>query len=231
MKNKNLAECILFSVFMIIGITFIIIGGIWYYIVREKENTWVSTQATIIDIEKSEIYNSKIVWVEFSIKNHIYQVELPEYYSSMKIGKNIMIYYNPSNPNEIISKNFLGHLIFIGMGVVFTIIGLAPTILKIFKNRKKKNLMRNGKKIEATIDNISFKMNYSVNGRHPYILECSYVDLETGAVYFFKSDSVWYSIETLLEHNNITTVPVYVDTKNLKKYYVDITMFEKYLGK
>lgn len=89
--------------------------------------------------------------------------------------------------------------------------------------------MRTGKKIEAIMDNVSVKTNYSINGKHPYILECSYVDLKIGAVYFFKNNFIWYPIEAILGKYNITTVPVYVNNQNFKKYYVDITIFEKYL--
>lgn len=61
-------------------------------------------------------------------------------------------------------------------------------------------------------------------------MECSYVDPVKGIVYFFKSDSIWYPVEVILEKYNITTIMIYVDNRSFKKYYVDITELEKHLG-
>lgn len=233
MKNKNLVEWILFGAFTVIGIGFMIGGIIWYCVLKEKEHSWVLTKAEIIDIQKSNHYGSEhhyMVLVQFLVKEKVYETNLPEYNSSMKIGDTVSIYYNPNNPLEIIGNSFLGYLIFICMGIVFAVIGFIPLFLMLARKHKKNYLMKNGKRIEATIDNVSFKMNYSVNGKHPYVLECSYVEPITGSVYFFTSNSIWYPIEVILEKHNITTVPVYIDLKNSKKYYVDITAFKKYLG-
>lgn len=233
MKNKNIVERILFITFTCVGIGFMIAGMIWYCVVKQKHDAWILTKAEIINIERENHYGSEqkyTVLVKFSVKEKTYQAYLPYYNSNMKIEDIVTIYYNPNNPTEIIGNNSLGYIIFICVGAIFTIIGFIPFIFILIKKRKSQYLIKNGKKIEATIDNVSFKMNYAVNGRNPFILECSYVDQKTGKVYFFQSDSIWYPIEIILERHNIKTVPVYVDDSNFKKYYVDITVFEKYLG-
>ncbi len=84
-------------------------GGIWCYNVKHKENCWISSQAKIIDIQKSNTYSSEynyIVWVEFFVKDQIYQVTLPKYNRNMKIGNMVTIYYDPKNPKEIINSSF-----------------------------------------------------------------------------------------------------------------------------
>lgn len=232
-KNQNILEIILFSIFSIVGVFFLIAGIIWYQVASNKEKTFIKTEATITYIGKSSTYGSeqkRMVEVEFQVDGKKYEAELSEWNHGMKVGNVLEILYNPENPNEIMGNGYsFGYWIFIGMGTLFVVIGLIPCTIVIFKKQKRKRLLKIGTKVEATIDNIGFKMNYSVNGKHPYILECSFVDSK-GMVYFFKSDSIWYPIEVLLEHQNIKTVPVYVDMKNPKKYYVEVEYFNQYIG-
>lgn len=233
-KNRNIIEWIIFLAFAVIGLVFLIVGVLFYQDISKKEKKWIQTEATIVDIQSAvhldgdRSYN---VVVEFQVESKTYRSDLSEWNSTMKIGKKVSIYYNPNNPYEIIGNGFsFTYVIFMMLGSIFEIIGLIPLVHLYGKNLFKRKLKKNGRKIEATIDDVTLKMNYSVNGRHPYILKCSFVDPTDGKIYFFKSGHIWYNVEELINQYEIETIPVYIEPNHPQKYIVDIEIFDQYIG-
>ena len=71
---------------------------------------------------------------------------------------------------------------------------------------------------EAKVIGFDYNENYSVNGRHPFIIETEYLS-ETGERHRFKSGNVWDPLgEEILGH----TIDVYFEPDNMDKYFVDV---------
>ena len=118
-------------------------------------------------------------------------------------------------------------------GLVLIIEVSALAISKVKKSRKKKlkdYLMQNGIKVAAHIDCVNYNTNYSVNGNHPYILECSYKDPYTNKIYLFHSGNIWFNVESIISNQIISTIDVYFDPNNPKKYYMEIDDLKKYIA-
>jgi len=229
MKNKNISECIIFSIFTFVGLLFLGIGILYHHIYIGRTKNWILTKAEIIEIENNSFLDEKhSVKIEFFVKNKAYQTELNEWNSNMKVTDRIEILYNPENPYHTITAEYpFLCFIFCLLGGLFTLIGTIPFIHIYGKNKLKKKLKENGDKIEATIDSVKFNMLYSVNGKHPYIVNCSYINPTDKKNYIFKSENIWFDINQIIEEKNISKIIVYINKKNKRQYYVDIETLTK----
>lgn len=108
--------------------------------------------------------------------------------------------------------------IFGGIGLLFFIIGLPFLIVAINKRKDMNRLLESGVQAEGIITNVVLDYYVRVNNRHPYRAECKVTDPVTGAVYLYSSPRIMKDIT----HLEGSTVTVYYDPDNRKKYYVDI---------
>lgn len=104
------------------------------------------------------------------------------------------------------------------VGLPFLLIGGFFIFLSYRKKRKKQRLMQTGRRLPAEVTGSRMNFNYTVNGRHPYQLECRYTDPATGAVYLFCSYNIWIDPELYVGQQ----VMVYADPADYGKYYVDV---------
>lgn len=114
-------------------------------------------------------------------------------------------------------------LIFGIIGVVFFFIGLVFMVVCIFAGNKKKKLLATGQKVYAEVTGGDYCYNVQVGRRHPFYLECKYVDPVTGATYLYRSETTWTDPTYYIGQS----VDVYVDRENPKRYYVDVESLEK----
>lgn len=149
-----------------------------------------------------------------------YEAYLTETSSSMRPGEAIELYVQQNNPEKVRTKAllFLPVWILSVIGVCFFIVALVFIILAGTKGKKKRYLLAEGRAVEAVV--IGGHMNYSVsvNGRHPWKLECQYEDISQNATYLYSSYNIWQDPQLYVGQ----TVRVYIDRQNPKKYYVDV---------
>lgn len=230
MKN-NKVELIIGSIFAIIGISMIALALFLKVVADEFREISIETEAVITTIEYDREDDFHDVYVTYVFEEETYLEKLNYYSSSMSEGDTITISVDESNPTNIGASGFLEYLgaIIVGsMGLLFTIIG-GSFLLFIFNKKKKyKRIRETGRRIEAKIVSVNYNTRYTINGRHPYILLSSYE--ENGLTYSFTSHNIWYEIESVIQNRNIETIPVYVEQGNFKKYIVDTSEIEMYLG-
>lgn len=235
MKNNknNLIQFILPIIFIAVGLLIIILG-IYFNIEASKfMKNAIKTTAEITKITTSHDSDGDVshsVQVIFYVDNKEFGGTLGYYSSDMYEGKIINIYYEPQNPNNFRSDNSnMANFILIPFGIIFFFVGcfiLCPGI----KSISLKKLKEYGRRIDAKIDDVSLNTNYSVNGYHPYIIDCSYFSEIEDKVYSFTSQNVWTNIQPIIDAKNITTIPVYIDENDSSKYFVDISIFDDYIG-
>lgn len=164
--------------------------------------------------------HGKGIEVSYTYNGRQYETYLSEYSSSMRAGDNIELYVSQENPENVRTEMllFLPTFILSVVGTPFLIIGTVFGCIVWRKNKKKKDLLQNGRVVEAVVTGGRMNYNMRVNGRHPWKMECKYEDTYTGATYLYSSYNIWK--DPFLYIGQI--VKVYVDRENPRKYYVDV---------
>lgn len=145
--------------------------------------------------------------------------------------KKINIYYDKNNPNKIGMKSLdFIFLMFPGFGLIFLSIGGTGLLLKNRNKKLEKSLKENGDVIYADYVETIVNSSYRVNGRHPYRIICEWNNPLDSKKYIFKSKNIWINPENTIIERNIKQFPVYINRNDIKKYFVDIDIFENKEG-
>ena len=226
MKPKN-AERLISIIFSLVGLVFLIVGIGVSVSTFSKKNNFVEHSAVISGIEpyrNSDGETSHRVYVEYTVNGIKYNEPLGFYSSSMRTGKKITIYYDPGSPGNIMAGGGAEYfiLMFPGMGALFFIIGISMAGAKMAKANKRKKLMINGELINAEFVEVAINRAYSVNNRHPYTIICKWTDSTSQTTYSFKGENLWDDPLPAIQAKGVTSVPVYIERYNPKKYYVAV---------
>ena len=216
---------LLFSIFALIGVIFILIGGIWLGSNLKFQEEAVSVSAEIVEIDTyrdSDGDRHHNVYVTYDHDGITYEnVRLGEYSSSMYEGKEIEILCDPQNPGRIKTGLgiYMGGAIFGFMGLTFVLIGIIPLLVSLNGKKKMRKLMANGQVLHAVVDEISWNTNIRVNGQNPYVIYCSYKDEYKDVIYRFKSTNLWTDPNLVFTPGSY--IDVYVDVNDYSNYYVN----------
>ena len=110
------------------------------------------------------------------------------------------------------------NLLFTGLGGLFAAIGYTIVLFQIFRARRKKNLLENGRRVYAELGEIYQDTSVSVNGRYLWRVSCRYMD-ERGTMHIFRSDGLNFDPSGLLTGLQI---PVYLEEGRQDHYAVDL---------
>ena len=108
--------------------------------------------------------------------------------------------------------------IFCALGSVFLLLGLFLLAVDLRRRRRLLNALQQGNCVEAKIIGLSTRNNVTVNGRHPYVLECAWTD-PAGVVHIYRSRDLYFDVSGLLKSD---TVPVYIDRYDDSVGFVDV---------
>lgn len=111
-------------------------------------------------------------------------------------------------------------LIFLLMGGVMAVIGIALLRSHFWKIRVKKALIERGDYVNAEITAVPVDYTITVNRWPTFRIECRYVDPITGVAYFFLSENLLLDPACQITQ---LAIRVYVDRESgYRNYYVDI---------
>ena len=231
------------SVLLLTGIFFSVMGGFLYKSTLEFKENGKKIEATIDDIDYYHYRNSTTnktnreydVFISYIVNGKKYNGLLRNYSPSMQVGGKVAIYYNIDNPADYISDSddetaIIFMLIGGGAILVAIITAIINAIISSKKKYKKQYLMQNGTRVSANIDSVDYNYSYSVNGKHPYKIKCSYKDPYTNKLYIFESKNIWFDVQSVINSGSISEVDVYMDKNDPTKYYMDIESLKKYIA-
>lgn len=217
-----------FSIFLTVGIVFTFVGIAEFILNRNEENNRVTTVATITDIipyVNNDNKRSYDVYVEYEVNGNKYNESLSFYSFEYYIGKKIEIYYYKDNVRKIGTKDgdIMLSLIFFLLSIPFTLTGVIGLLYGPVKKKQERKLQETGIRINANYTETYFDRTTRINGLHPYNIICKGIDPITNQECIFKSNNIYKNPEEIIAVKRITTFPVYIDAKNSRKYFVDIT--------
>lgn len=199
MKQRNKTAIIIPAIFAIVGLIFAIIGIVCLISGQQFKKTAIKIDGIITEIDTyrdSDGDTRHRTYVTYDYDGTQYDnISLGSYSSGMYEGQTLELLCDPNNPGRVrtTGSNYLLFGIFFGMGLTFMLIGGIPILISIRKRSKHKKLLQTGRVLSAVIEDMQENTNYSVNGRHPYIIYCTYTDEFTGITYRFKSDNLWHN--------------------------------------
>ena len=143
-------------------------------------------------------------------------------------GEKVEVLYFPAKPQEARINSFFslwgGPVILGAMGAIFCLIGAGVTLVPMLKKRQGEYLKEHGRAIETEFKSVRVNGAVFVNGRNPFRVLTQWQDPSSSQVRQFESNDVWYDPTN---HINSQRIRVFLDKKNPKKYYVDLSFLPK----
>lgn len=222
------------SVILIIGIIFAVVGicfliaGIAIYIGNNSFfNNSEQTDAVIsrIETEQYKITNDRRirhdVWVKYEINGENFEELLGYFDSGMRKGDVIAIHYDPNDPSKIRSVSGLKIIlfVFVPLGSVFAILGIVFISINASSVLRRNKLIQTGERLTGVITKVKINNYVAINNRHPFKAECEVTDPYSGETVLYTSENITEDISGLVGME----VTVYVDSDNIKNYYVDVS--------
>ena len=230
---KGNPSLLLSAILFFVGIA-MLIGGIFVYRSNQQflQSSLKSTgTVTGLDLKQSTDSSSYYPVVQFrTLENQVinFTSSAGSNPASYQVGETVEVNYNPTNPTSAKINDFMSNgfsvLILGFIGTVFTYSGgiFLSNIIRF--RRKKKWLLQYGKRVSSEFKKVEINTSFQVNGSHPYMIVSQWQDPETQTIYIFESENIWYNPEKFVTNKNID---VLVDSKNYKKYYMDINFLPR----
>lgn len=228
--KPNKALSIIWSIFFFVGAIFVAIAIIFNNYNSKKEKIEVTGIISRIGDYNYHHYDNDDdetpdVYVEYVVDGETREAKLNYYSSTMREGDSIDIYYEKGNPSKIGSES--GDMLFVyifgGMGSLFAILGGSGLIVLLVKTRKQKKLKETGEFVQADFVRVELNTTLTVNERHPYRIVCEWFDPYNNIKKELKSENIFTDPQPIITSLGITKFNVYIDPKNTKNYYMDIS--------
>lgn len=241
-KSNKIMDYITCGIFMAIGIAILAGGVIYTYTKWEFKKNAVEISATIVDIQSSgrnsngdRMYTA---YVNYEYEGLQYEyINLGSYSSNMYVGKEITLLCDPDNPYKIDLPSGIA-IVSVGltvMGLVFIAFSTSSFIMTkkgisryegyFIISRKGihryENLLETGKCVMAKVDYVEQNTNITSKERHPFIIHCTYTDMNTGKQYSFKSPNLYTDTDLSFVYYPGMMIPVYVNENNYNDYMMD----------
>ena len=213
--------------FVISGVIFLVSGILLFNHTNNLINNSQKAEAVISNI--SCVKDDCTAIVEFNVGNIKYSGELSKYSSMMKKGDNVLVYYNPSSPDDFkCGVTYTFSYLFIAIGTLITLASLFFMVKTNMKYKKYTNVKLNGIKIDAKIISIDVDNSISDKGVNPYYITCLGINPISRKEETFISENLWFDVRKVVESNNIVSLPVFIDDLNSTNYSVDTSSIKKF---
>ena len=127
--------------------------------------------------------------------------------------------YGKNHPENMDGDPMLFLFVFSGIGAVFLVLGVVFLILMFCRRSLQSQIFTEGHYIMAQVTSVMPNYNVRVNGRTPYIAECSYTDPDTGVLHLFRSRNIYFDPTSILMD---AQVAVYLRPHDYRHYYMDV---------
>ncbi|NOT74316.1 MAG: DUF3592 domain-containing protein [Cyclobacteriaceae bacterium] len=215
----------IFIIFAAIGIPFLLLMIYFSYSSIQQLSTWETVEGKIIDFTRND---NPIIAYQVGDKSY----EITSFYrSDDKSLRAYDVYFPPGHPEQAEDKSFMNvwflPLIFSVFGIAFGGVGIFGVLYQLKKSKAKDELFtqQRGKKLSLPITFVGYNTSYSINGRHPYIINAEWIDPISSIAYKFTSENMWADPTPFISAQR--KIDVYIDESNPKRYYVNVTFAQK----
>lgn len=225
----------LFYIFALIGEIIFIVA---LFVIKSELNVvrnGIETTGVVIDQSVSKSSDGSYFYhpiIQFNTEdNREIMFRSPEggHQSRFYLGEKINVIYLPSDPQRATINNFLGlygaGTILSIFGLVFASTGLIPLYFIRRRATRDQRLKRDGMPINVKISEIIINSHIRFNHRSPYQIIADYHDTLNNRLIRYKSGYIFFDPTPYINRELVT---VYVDKKNPKIYYLDISFLPSF---
>lgn len=217
----------------IVGVI-LLIGAIFVY--KNTSDfllTAVSAQGTIVDLVQSRnsdsvSYYPVVKFIDADGQPVQFTSSTGGNASSYPLGDLVEVLYLPHNVKDARIKSFFtlwgAALLMAVLGAGFVFIGAIIFLFGMLRGRKKAYLQRSGIVVEAQIQAVELNQSLCMNGQHPFVILCQWLNPVTRQVHVFESENIWFDPSPYIKQD---AIKVLIEKDNPKKYYVDISFLPK----
>ncbi len=217
---------ILFTVFAAIGSLFLILSLYFAFRSFQKLQSWRETSGVLESIGRGNTI--------FSFDYQRKEIKVQSTYTSDTMTKGeIKVIYPDGKPELAEIKTFGAQwfmpLFFSAFALIFGGIGYGGRYFFRPSVDLKNELVTLGKgrQLSLPITRIERDSTYSVNGLNPWVIVAEFHEKTNNVLYQFRSEHIWVDPTPFAEGKEVT---IYVDPKDFKKYYVDVSFLPKVVG-
>lgn len=131
-------KIIVMIIFILVGLGLSIFSFMNIKKYNEKDKTYIETTAKVVDYEYDRDEEGRelaAIISEYKVERNTYRIKSSSFSSNPKaIGSIVKIKYNPNNPSEAIYSGDKSYYFVLGVGVLFTLVGLFVTFKEIKDN-------------------------------------------------------------------------------------------------
>jgi flagellar biogenesis protein FliO len=227
---KRSSVSLTFNIFLGLGLLMLVITAVICYNVKKFNAAAVKTSGTVVDLiaKGKRSYAPVVTYNDDAGVKHRFVSNVSSNPPGYEIGERIDIYYDPKNPDdaEIAGwREYFAAIIIGGLGLVFSLTGLGYYIVRKVSHSRREQLKQSGRLIQASFESVDINASVQVNRRHPFFIRCNWKDPLTGESHRFKSGFIWSDPTPLIDADK--KIDVYMDRNNPRKYYVDVSSFER----
>lgn len=204
-------------------------------VIRDFENTAIPVKATVKSVNIHSVDDDGAdykIELSYFVNGSMYDSHIYSPSDSYTVGDTITIYCKPSEPLMISRQlNQTGLFMLVPLMIVTYTVSSYYIGTYIYIKKKAKRLKANGRRIIAYVSDFYEDDDFIHLFKHPYIVKCCYdkndvPGLSPGFLFGcnFMSDHTWVNPEKFRWHE----CPVYINPKNPRDYYVDLSWLENY---
>ena len=146
---------------------------------------------------------------------------------SYTIGEKVDVFYQPEKPQEAKLKSSL-EMYFVpfmlgGMGFLFFSVGFGIFLVSWRKKNRHAYLRQRGMQVWATLREVSYQTNITINGRHPYQIVAEWQNPMNSNTVIFVSESIMFDPSAHIPDE----IPVWIEHNNPDVYFMDVSFLPK----
>lgn len=167
--------------------------------------------------------------VSYTVDGKEYEIVLRTFRMGYHVGKQIKIYYDKDDPSHIgvDGENIFSSAFLLMFGLVFTSCGVSLLAKSTVGAWFSSLLARSGTKVDAEYAGVRYIREIGINGREPCVIQAKAFDPETMQQRVFSSEWFMTDPDALIRQAGITSFPVYINPRNPKRYYMDVSAVKK----
>ena len=213
MKNK------LNLIIILLGIGILGYGYFEYTKYQEEQNRYATIKAEVESVQIND--DNRVATFKYVVNGTTYSSSISTN-QDLEVGNTKEIYYNKNAPDSIKINliTIVKSLLILSIGTLIVLLGLFLSIKNMMSKGRITRLKKKGIMINATIQEALVVPKDK--GKNPYKIRAQYLNPQDNKTYFYESEETETDLKDLVSRKGLTTIPVYINSKNTDDYYVDL---------